>query len=1508
MKNIIYILPLSLLTILSFVAAKTNVGIPINDDCSGAILLKPGDVTVGTTIEASNSGLINFSNCSDALNQADVWYRINTEDISNCILTISDWTGNYSFASELFIASSACNNLTPLSQNFNCNVNSHSYFVSSNCYNNNEIIYLKVGSLTDGGEFTVKLEEDTATCNIADEISNIGLEQTIYCEPTDTNFLQFNTICHNSCLKHACPDEEFSQCGFDVNPTIWFKLIVDANTSLISTTIHTEGTWNPVWNIYYYDGNSYLPCDTLCSSDVNNQGLFQVKAQYDTNGNLIQEYFLGLSGQGEIDNPNFEICAYTTVDGIICLGSFETNCQPDPSLNIWVANREFEGSLEGPFLMNEKIQVCVNFFYDASETGVDWLSGIIPSFSSGWNMDDFNFEENSPIGNGAKSEYYNFNGPCAPRIQENVPHLCTYYDENGILQLCNSLCEVCPCEPGMNEGDLLPSGWFWVSNGGNTDCENDCSPGEGWGIGVTTVYVEFCMDLQVGTFENKEICKENKYLQFSFQTFSDGVAGCWEDPVGECLVDLKQVGPIWEIACNSVLYGDIITDDNENCEYDENENSPNKNWVIVGTSSIDTAYAISDVNGYYGLAIDPSIYDLTVYPSFSNFSVCNNADLIGIDMSAESVLRQDIIANNLFSCPYPSVKMTTTFLRANIWNNIPLTICNNGGLTLDSINLELYYPNCDVYLSEFQSDTLFQSYNIQIDTTLEPGQCMNIVSNAFPKNTILGETLCLEAHINKENSCESELLQNSSFIEIDGICEGDSVSFTLTNIGGHNMDNSSGYSIFKNDQFLEYGNFKLNSDNSKTFKYYADGSIYTVLCEQDSVLFQNSVVSKSIYGCADFGQQADYSYQNPFSQNDLLESNDIDCVILRNSFDPNEKLTSPTGYSDKHIVNQNSQIEYIITFENIGNDVAYVVRVEDLISEDLDLATLQIVDASHDYSIRIEGRTLKFSFYGINLPPTSEDPQNSHGYVKIKISPRKNLPIESVVYNEAKIFFDLNEPIVTNQTYVQFGDHCLNRLFIPIPLDEKFEDQYVCSEDFPLNIISLEDPNGDNTIGWQGDNISVKDPNGYLAIQNVTNQYGCTYTQEIKIYEILPSEQDIKVILCEPSTLEFNINGTTKEIMVDQDLKDFNIVFDNASVDGCDSIINLTASIIQILEIDLSKETCSSNSVVLKVNNILNSLNIPTDAESILWYKNGTEIGAGYELNITETGNYDCYLSIKTDNNECLKLMGTVTVDQEDFYYLYPEIEGQEYFCFSENQNELNFSSTFINDNANNLYHWMVLSGVEEIVSQNNSHISILPDYQNNIELCLTVETDCGVSDEKCKIIILESYPQLEEKYFLATSDNLSFQLIENYEISNVSNYTVKLLKSPSFGQVALSASGSMTYSPFVFISDFVDTIKYQVCNEKCPNLCDESIAIISFDSQTVDTEEIFKDLSLEKLLKYEPCGITLFNTMGQEIYNGIDCNRFLHLLNSNELVSGVYFYQLVLREDKIFHGSFIKM
>ena len=139
--------------------------------------------------------------------------------------------------------------------------------------------------------------------------------------------------------------------------------------------------------------------------------------------------------------------------------------------------------------------------------------------------------------------------------------------------------------------------------------------------------------------------------------------------------------------------------------------------------------------------------------------------------------------------------------------------------------------------------------------------------------------------------------------------------------------------------------------------------------------------------------------------------------VLRCAIDPNDKRSWPRRPEESmsNYTQLDEAITYTIRFQNTGNDTAFTVRLEDKLSNDLDWETFKPLTASHDYRVTLrEGGNLEVLFPNILLVDSTRNEPESHGFFTFEIMVNENVPDFTAIENTAGIYFDFNQPVITN--------------------------------------------------------------------------------------------------------------------------------------------------------------------------------------------------------------------------------------------------------------------------------------------------------------------------------------------------------------------------------------------------------------------------------------------------------------------------------------------------------------
>lgn len=143
--------------------------------------------------------------------------------------------------------------------------------------------------------------------------------------------------------------------------------------------------------------------------------------------------------------------------------------------------------------------------------------------------------------------------------------------------------------------------------------------------------------------------------------------------------------------------------------------------------------------------------------------------------------------------------------------------------------------------------------------------------------------------------------------------------------------------------------------------------------------------------------------------------------IIVGSYDPNDKTVSPDHATPAGL--DTTVLQYTVRFQNTGTFPAEFVIIRDTLPEQLDLSGLQMLNASHAFSWRLfENRVLELRFDHINLPDSSSNEPESHGFIAFSVKAPKGLPLGAKVSNRTGIYFDYNAPVITNYAVFSVSD------------------------------------------------------------------------------------------------------------------------------------------------------------------------------------------------------------------------------------------------------------------------------------------------------------------------------------------------------------------------------------------------------------------------------------------------------------------------------------------------------
>ena len=538
------------------------------------------------------------------------------------------------------------------------------------------------------------------------------------------------------------------------------------------------------------------------------------------------------------------------------------------------------------------------------------------------------------------------------------------------------------------------------------------------------------------------------------------------------------------------IRGVLAIDFNKDCVLNAGNNgfdddSPLRLHIIKASNLTEgDIYGIADNNGIFEIFIPNKSVPYTISTDLDNtiWTPCQS-NIVVPNPSQSNGQVIPILFQAVKNCISNEINVSTPFLRHCFSNTYTVNVKNVG--TIKSLNSSVVIT-LDDYLTMISASRPYVSlgnnkFSFDLGTLkVEEFSQFTFVANASCDSTVnhLGEMHCVGAEIFPSPNCDV----NDEKPVIRGTCENGKIKFDVENQALTAIVDAN-YVIIEDDMIFKQAALpNLNPTQIFNTETIANGSTWRLEVRQNNELIGATFVE----GC---GTNAQGTYSTGFANKLPLPSStvseDIECKEVIVSFDPNDKQGVPLGLSAQHFIEPNTPIEYLIRFQNMGNDTAFNVIIEDLIDEAfLDFNSIKIIGASHKMNPIIKDRTkLVFNFKDILLPDSSKSQSLSQGFVRFSISQKKDVKIGAVIKNKAVIYFDANKAVITNETF-----HTVGRDFLMVKSQELFlPNVEVVVRPNPMNDKAILEVKGLDNSGLQ---LEVFDLLGRNVLSKSTdNQY-----------------------------------------------------------------------------------------------------------------------------------------------------------------------------------------------------------------------------------------------------------------------------------------------------------------------------------------------------------------------------------------------------------------------------------
>ncbi len=469
----------------------------------------------------------------------------------------------------------------------------------------------------------------------------------------------------------------------------------------------------------------------------------------------------------------------------------------------------------------------------------------------------------------------------------------------------------------------------------------------------------------------------------------------------------------------------MFFDENENCQVEAPEPGLSA-WKIKATGSNGTYYGLSDSSGHFVITVTPGAYTVSLLPANTLDFICSNDILVNLPQQGDSLSVSYPVQLYNPECPQLSIDLGVAILRRCFDNGYyHIQYSNYSPVPAPGAYITLQLDNfLDIVEAELPYTGIGNnSYRFDLGTVPPNSNFSFWVRVSVSCDAVLGQIHCSKAHIYPDTLCAPAPSQwSGALLRAASVCTGDSLRLIIQNTGTGPMSGLLEYIVIEDGSLGLHGVAPpLAAGEVMAVTVPANGSTWRIEAEQEPFAPTYVKPVLSVEGCTSTGAfSTGFFMQFPVANGDPWISEN--CNPNNGSYDPNDKQGFPTGYGSNHYIRPETELEYLIRFQNTGTDTAFTVVIRDTLSPWFDPLSVRPGASSHSYQFTLDGAgILIFDFQNILLPDSNVNEPASHGFVRYRVRPRSDVPLETDILNKAAIYFDFNEPVITNTTQHRVG-------------------------------------------------------------------------------------------------------------------------------------------------------------------------------------------------------------------------------------------------------------------------------------------------------------------------------------------------------------------------------------------------------------------------------------------------------------------------------------------------------
>lgn len=484
-----------------------------------------------------------------------------------------------------------------------------------------------------------------------------------------------------------------------------------------------------------------------------------------------------------------------------------------------------------------------------------------------------------------------------------------------------------------------------------------------------------------------------------------------------------------------------VYEDSGGCTYNSGD-TPLAGWVVEAESGGNAIYATTDNTGHYSFVVPYGTYNVSAQTPANWLPCGSSSQTVTLGSNTACSMQVDIGMEPDFDCALLDLDLSIICLVPCSTSTYHLNYHNIGTATAYDPVISFVagpYITVDWSSEPWLTPQSGGIYDFHLDSVPAGASGWIAIAVTVDCNpNLIDFSVCSGAIHDASQCCLDYDAYGGAQIELAAQCvNNDSIEFQIKNTGAGNMVGDLDYFILQDDIIYAIDNFNLPSQGVEIVRVDATSHTYRLEAEQEPAHPYLPAPAISVEGCGGAVQsEVSVGYSDILENGDQIPSIDFTCTPITEDCSCNQMYGSPLGVGVAHYITAEEQLEYTIRFQNQGSVIGQDLVIIDTLPAELDPMSIIKGEASHNFNFDVySGGIVKWEMKDINLVPGTPGTMENSGFVKFTVGLKPNLPVGTVVKNQAHIHFDAAQGIATNEVFHTIGERFVDFL-IPIGIDD----------------------------------------------------------------------------------------------------------------------------------------------------------------------------------------------------------------------------------------------------------------------------------------------------------------------------------------------------------------------------------------------------------------------------------------------------------------------------------------